>query len=221
MGSAIGERRAECVVATKVGSREPAAIRRSCEASLRRLQTGVIDVYQFHGGWYDPEDVSAILDRGGLETMQQLRDEGKIRFLGFTAEAPTGGVSQLIESGAFDVVQLRYNLLYQHACDYVNHRGVMIDAQARSLGVVTMRPLTSGTFQKLMRAAFPGLRADREVHRLLLSYVLSNPNVDVAIVGMRRAVEVEENVAICDDLTSRYDLAEIHQRFVEGNGPRE
>jgi hypothetical protein len=97
----------------------------------------------------------------------------------------------------------------------------MIDAQARSLGVVTMRPLTSGTFQKLMRAAFPGLRADREVHRLLLSYVLSNPNVDVAIVGMRRAVEVEENVAICDDLTSRYDLAEIHQRFVEGNGPRE
>jgi len=88
MGRVIARRRGGCVVATKVGSREPAAIRAACEASLRRLQTGVLDVYQFHGGWYDPEDVDAILHGGGLETMQALRQEGKVRFLGFTAEAP-------------------------------------------------------------------------------------------------------------------------------------
>jgi len=222
MGRAIGRRRDECVVATKVSSREPARIRRSCEASLRRLQTDVIDVYQFHGGWYDPDDVAAILDRGGLEALQELRDEGKIRFLGFTAEAPTNGVSRLIETGAFDVVQLRYNLMYQHACDYVNHRGAMMDAKARDLGVVVMRPLTSGIFQKLIRQVCPDPDAHPDVHRLLLSYVLSNPYVDVAIVGMRRAAEVDGNIAVCDDLGLRFDLADLHDRFVapeDGTGP--
>ncbi|MEI6501090.1 MAG: aldo/keto reductase [Armatimonadota bacterium] len=214
MGEVIGGRREECVVATKVSSRAPAEIRRACEASLRRLQTETIDVYQFHGSWYDAQDVTAILDHGGLETMQALQAEGKVRFLGFTAEAPTNEVSQLVQTGAFDVVQLRYNLMYQHACDYVNDRGVMLEAKARDMGVVAMRPLTSGTFQKLMRQAVPQLSAPA-VHRLLLTYVLSNPFVDVAIVGMRRAAEADENAALCDDLDGRFDLAELHERFVE------
>jgi aryl-alcohol dehydrogenase-like predicted oxidoreductase len=215
MGLVIPRRRDECIVATKVSSREPAQIRCSCEASLRRLRTDVIDVYQFHGGWYDPEDVSAILDRGGLETLQALREEGKVRFLGFTAEAPTDGVSRLIDTGAFDVLQVRYNLMYQHACDYVNGRGVMLEAKARDLGVVVMRPLTSGTFQKLVRIACPTLDAHLDIHRLLLAYVLSNPCVDVALVGMRRAAEVDGNLAVCDDLTSRFDLEDLHHRFAE------
>jgi aryl-alcohol dehydrogenase-like predicted oxidoreductase len=215
MGLVVTRRREECIVATKVSSREPAQIRRSCEASLRRLRTDVIDVYQFHGGWYDPDDVSAILERGGLETLQALRDEGKCRFIGFTAEAPTDGVSRLIATGAFDVLQVRYNLMYQHACDYVNHRGVILEAKARDLGVVVMRPLTSGTFQKLIRVVHPAFDLQVDVHRLLLGYVLSNPCVDVALVGMRRASEVDGNIAVCDDVTSRLDMEALHDRFVE------
>ncbi len=94
LGRVIRERRGECVVATKTGARDPAGIVRSVEDSLRRLQTDVIDVLQFHGGWYGPEDVEKILQSGGLETYQKLREQGKIRFLGFTAEGPSGGVSR-------------------------------------------------------------------------------------------------------------------------------
>ena len=215
LGRVIGPRREGCVVATKVTSRDPTAIRAACEASLRRLQTDVIDVYQFHGGWYDRDDVTAILERGGLETMLALRQEGKIRFLGFTAEAPTGGVSRLIATGTFDVLQIRYNLMYQHACDFVNDRGVMFEAEAQSMGIVTMRTLTSGTFQKLMPAAFESPPDPAQVHRLLLQYVLSNPFVDVAIVGMRRPEEVESNVAIAEDLGGRLDLPGLHHRFAD------
>lgn len=215
MGRVIARRREECVVATKVSSREPAAIRAACEASLRRLQTEVIDLYQFHGGWYDPEDLDAILRRGGLEAMQALRQEGKIRFLGFTAEAPTGGVSQLIATGAFDLLQVRYNLMYQHACDFVNGRGVMLEAEARGMGIVVMRPLTSGTFQKLMRTSLVPPPAPEQVHRLLLQYVLSNPYIDVAIVGMRRAEEAEANNAVSDDLSGRFDMTDLHHRFAD------
>jgi aryl-alcohol dehydrogenase-like predicted oxidoreductase len=213
LGRVIGERRGECVVATKTGARDPEGIVRSVEESLRRLRTDVIDVLQFHGGWYPPDDVAAILERGGLETYQKLREQGKVRFLGFTAEGTSGGVSQLIATGAFDVLQVRYNFMYQHSCDYVNEAGVVREAKAQGMGVVTMRSLTSGTFQKLMRGAFPQL-AEADLDGFLLNYNLSNPLLDVVLVGMRRAEEVERNNALSDDVERRLDLEALHVRFV-------
>jgi aryl-alcohol dehydrogenase-like predicted oxidoreductase len=210
-GRALAGRRDRAILATKTGARDAEGIRRSVEASLRRLQTEVIDVLQFHGGWYPPEDVERILGEG-LAVYQALRDEGKVRFLGFTAEGPSGGVSKLIATGAFDVLQVRYNLLYQHTCDHVNDAGVMREAEARGMGIVTMRTLTSGIFQRLMRQVFPDAMAPAELDRLCLRYVLSNPLVDVAIVGMRRAAEVEANAALSDDASARLDLVALHHR---------
>ena len=213
IGRVVGKRRDECIVATKTGARDLEGIIKSVEASLRRLQTDVIDVLQFHGGWYPPEDVDKILNGGGLETYQKLREQGKVRFLGFTVEGPSVGVSQLIATGAFDVMQVRYNIMYQHTCDFVNEQGVIREAKAQGMGVVTMRSLTSGTFQKLMRQSFPQL-ADADLDGFLLNYNLSNPLLDVVLVGMRRVEEVEKNDAISDNVAMRLDLAELHVRFV-------
>ena len=52
------------------------------------------------------------------------------------------------------------------------------------------------------------------VGRLLLNYVLSNPYVDVVLVGMRDPRLVEINNAISDDVASRIDLVELHERYV-------
>src|SRR5712691_9589209 len=95
-GEAIAGRRDEVVLATKTGARDPAGILQSVERSLRRLGTDHVDLLQFHGGWYPPDEVEKILDQGGLETFRRLREQGKVRFLGFTAEGPSGGVSALI-----------------------------------------------------------------------------------------------------------------------------
>ncbi len=212
IGRAIGHRRAEFVLATKVSARDPAGLAASVEASLRRLRTDLVDVLQFHGGRYPEDDQAAILERGGLQALERLRQQGKARFLGFTAEGPSPGVSRLIASGAFDVLQVRYNFLYQDSCDFVNEEGVMREAEARGLGVVTMRTLTSGLFQKTVQQALPGLR-DADIEGFLLNYVLSNPLIDVALVGMRRAEEAERNNAVSDDAARRLDLAALHDRF--------
>jgi aryl-alcohol dehydrogenase-like predicted oxidoreductase len=213
-GEAIAGRRHEVVLATKTGARDPAGISESVEQSLRRLGTDHIDLLQFHGGWYPPDEVDKILRQGGLETFQQLRQQGKVRFLGFTAEGPSGGVSELTASDAFDVMQCRYNLLNQQTCDYVNEAGIIREAKARGMGVVTMRTLTSGIFQKLLRQSFPEAMAGLDLARFLLNFVLSNPLIDVALVGMRRPEEVEASNALSDDLTARLDLPALHVRHV-------
>jgi hypothetical protein len=186
MGAALHGHRDKITLATKVsgGQWTPAQIRASVEASLRRLQTDVIDVIQFHGGWYPAEHVDLILQGGGLAEFQRLRDEGKVRFLGFTTEGPSAGVEELIATGEFDTMQVRYNLMYQHPSDWHNNTGVIRQAKEQDMGVILMRPLTSGVFQRLMAEAFPEIDV-LDVGRLLLNYVLSDPYVDVALVGMR------------------------------------
>jgi hypothetical protein len=48
----------------------------------------------------------------------------------------------------------------------------------------------------------------------LLNYVLSDPYVDAALIGMRDPHLVEVNNAISDDVASRLDLAALHDRYV-------
>jgi aryl-alcohol dehydrogenase-like predicted oxidoreductase len=215
MGAALKGRRDQITLATKVsgGQWTPAQIRASVEASLRRLQTDVIDVIQFHGGWYPAKDVELILNGGGLAEFQKLRDEGKVRFLGFTTEGPSAGVEALIATGAFDTMQVRYNLLYQHPSDWHNNQGVIRQAEEQGMGIILMRPLTSGVFQRLMAETFPEIDV-LDVGRLLLNYVLSDPYVDVALVGVREPRFVELNNEISDDVGSRIDLAKLHDRYV-------
>ena len=215
VGLALSGHRDEVVIATKVshGDWAPDAIHRSVEESLRRLRTNVIDVIQFHGGWYHQEDVDAILLDGGLDAFRHLKEQGKVRCLGFTAEGPSCGVERLVATGAFDVMQIRYNLMYQHPSDWENNEGIIRQADAQGMGIVLMRPLTSGVFQRLMAKTFPQIDV-LEVGKLLLNYVLSDPYVDVALIGMREPHFVDLNDAISDDIGSRIDLAQLHERYV-------
>jgi len=75
-----------------------------------------------------------------------------------------------------------------------------------------MRPMTSGVFQRLMAQVFPQIDTS-EVGRLLLNYVLSDPYVDVALVGVRDLHYVEVNNAVSDDISSRLDLEQLHDRY--------
>jgi aryl-alcohol dehydrogenase-like predicted oxidoreductase len=214
IGRGIAGRRGECILATKTPIAAPSEIVRSVEASLSRLRTETIDVIQFHGSVYAPAEVGRILNGGGLEAYQTLREQGKVRFLGFTAESPSVGAHQLLDTGAFDVMQMRYNFMYQGSCDYVNDAGIIRDADRQGMGIVTMRSLTSGTFQQMMRRAFPQLQA-ADLDGFLLNYNLSNPFLDVVLVGMRRKAEVERNVALANDVSRRWDLEAAHRRYVE------
>jgi hypothetical protein len=83
-----------------------------------------------------------------------------------------------------------------------------------SNGLHSLPQLTSGVFQRLMAQAFPKIDV-LDVGRLLLNYVLSDPYVDVALVGGHEACLseprfVELNNGISDDVASRIDGCEAH-----------
>jgi len=94
LAQALSGRRHEVVIATKFAnifdeesrqvsgrSATPAYIRQACEASLRRLNTDVIDLYQFHDNAFPPEDATPV-----RETLEDLVKEGKIRSYGWSTD---------------------------------------------------------------------------------------------------------------------------------------
>ena len=117
VGQALAGRRDRVLVATKFGltfdeysgnmtgrDADPTYIRQACEASLRRLRTDYIDLYQFHIGNYDPAAVDPV-----LETLDELVAEGKIRYYAWGTEPE--GARRFVERGRCPAVQFGLNML--------------------------------------------------------------------------------------------------------------
>lgn len=114
LGKALGGRRSEAVIATKFGVRiengntfydnSPQWIRTACEASLKRLGTDHIDLYQVH--YRDGKTPMAAV----VETLQQLRDEGKIRYFGLSNQYRTDMEELAPWADSFSAFQNQYSL---------------------------------------------------------------------------------------------------------------
>lgn len=207
-GEALEGAAAPYTLATKcpwqgVGAAEVIA---SVEASLRRLRRDTVDLVQFHGGMYTEADSRHILENGPLEGLSRLRDQGKVRFLGFTVEEPFTALP-LLASGAFDMVQMRYNLLNHQAAEHALPR-----AKETDTGVAVMRPMTSGILQRILQDLAPEWIAVRDPFDVCLKFVLSDPRVHTALVGARWPHEVDRNLAVADGFAADIDLSAVPLR---------
>ncbi|WP_274650788.1 aldo/keto reductase [Paenibacillus humicola] len=201
-------------MASKTGICTGDSLRRTVEASLTRLQTDRLDVLQIHGMSYSERDRRAVLERGGiLEAMIRLKDEGLVRFIGFTSEDNNDAVYEFIRCGQFDMMQICYNLFMQHPFDPNRPFGSMLEAEKAGMGIAAMRTTTSGLFQRWMQAVHKENTFDYTP--ALIQYVLANPYVDVALVGMRSAEQVRKNAALCGgDAPGRVSLDDIFTYYV-------
>ncbi|MHA1935857.1 MAG: aldo/keto reductase [Candidatus Thorarchaeota archaeon] len=123
LGEALKGHRDDVIIATKFGSTfrlDPSdsktpcravgrdlstkGIIEACNASLERLQTDYIDLYQLHSGDLETEKVPEV-----IETLEKLVDEGKIRFYGWSTDDPERAA--LFAKGKYCVaVQFRHNM---------------------------------------------------------------------------------------------------------------
>ena len=200
-------------LATKLAIGNKGDVFRSVAESLKRLKRDSIDLLQIHGTMYTRADADFILQENGmLEAMKELKKQGIIGYIGFTSEDNNDAVYRFIESGRFDMMQLCYNFIFQHPYEPSRPFGSLLEAEKFKMGIVTMRAPTSGTFQRWIKMVNPENQFDYT--KALIQFVLSNPYVDVALIGMRTADRVIENVNICNDQTGRIDLNKLHERYV-------
>ena len=215
LGTVLPPYRDRIILATKISASDwtVQGVQSSIELSRGRLQTDIIDIVQFHGGSYYHGEERNIIESGALDELRRLRDLGIVRFIGFTTEASSGGAQALIETGAFDTVQVQYSLMYQNAHDLEQNEGIIPIADSIGLGIITMRTMTSGRFHRLMKQCLPNV-SEEKLGEILLNYVLSNQAIDVALVGMTDPVLVERNNSLSENVSGRIDLTALHNGYV-------
>jgi aryl-alcohol dehydrogenase-like predicted oxidoreductase len=199
-------------VATKIGINDIDNVRGSVESSLKRLKRDSIDLIQIHGEYISDEDADFILKDGGtIDEMYRLKEEGLIKFIGFTSEDQDPPMHRMIQSNRFDVLQTCYNFIFQHPCDPVRKSGSLYEAKKLDMGTITMRSATSMIFQKWIQKVNPNNTFDYT--EALIQFVLSNPLVDVVLIGMRNTEEVMRNIELVKNTSGRIDLDDLHKRI--------
>jgi aryl-alcohol dehydrogenase-like predicted oxidoreductase len=83
LGEALRGRREQAVIATKFWGSTPDYVRAACDASLQRLRTDYVDLYQFHINDFGPGGAEEIRD-----ALEELVTAGKIRAYGWSTDFP-------------------------------------------------------------------------------------------------------------------------------------
>ncbi len=110
------------------------AVVASCERSLQRLQTDVIDLFQFHG--LVPGNYHEAVERL-YPTVQRLQEQGKIRFIGVTEYFYRDPEHEMLKAALrddlWDALMVKYGILNMSA-----EREVLPQARAQNVGVINM-----------------------------------------------------------------------------------
>ena len=227
LGKALADVRKDVVIATKVsfGQLAPEDVARSCDRSLRLLQTDVIDLLQIH--W--PRADVPLADT--LGAMQRLQEAGKVRAIG-VSNFGTSYLQELLALGRIETNQLCYSLLFRAIEHEIQPMCVEND-----IGILCYSPLCQGVltgkfasaddvpegrarsrlFSKdrpQSRHGEPGCEAEafaavarlREIARRLgepmgrvaLAWLLARDGVTSAIAGARSVAQARENARAAD-----------------------
>lgn len=168
---------------TKHHGRDKKTAMQHLEDSLRRLNTDVIDLWQFHEVVYeaDPGMIFAEQD-GGIEAAIEAKESGKVRFIGFTGHKdPRIFLDMLSRDYEWDAVQMPVNVLDAHFKSF--QKEVLPILRNRGIGAIAMKSTGSGFV----------LRSGAATPQECLRYAWSQP-IDTIVSGMENMDLLRENV---------------------------
>ena len=133
MGRALESFRNKVFLACKTMERSAKGAQAELEQSLRRLRTDHFDLYQFHTVT-DLDEVDEIFAPGGaMETFLRAREQGKIRYLGFSAHSVAAALAML-DRFQFDSILFPVNFI----CYARGNFGPQVMAKAKEMGVARL-----------------------------------------------------------------------------------
>ncbi|MGC1869862.1 MAG: aldo/keto reductase [Acidobacteriaceae bacterium] len=188
VGAALKGKRDQAIVMTKVcthGRKKDVAMR-MLEESLTRLQTDHLDVWQVHEVIYYNDPEKAYQPDGVLEALAAARQQGKVRFVGFTGHKnPSIHLDMLNRGFHFDTVQMPINPFDPSFRSF--EENVLPVALQKGMAVFSMKSM-GGSGEPIVHGALTPTEA--------LSYAMSVPGVSTTISGMDSMAVLDQNLEI-------------------------
>ena len=176
IGCALEGVRDQFILATKSMARTKEAMAKDIDISLKNLRTDYIDLYQVHNP--NAQQLQQVLSPGGaLEALKEAKAAGKIGHIGLTIHYPDL-LDRVLEYDWVETLMFPYNLV-----EVQGERAIEKCAQ-KNIGFIAMKPFAGGAIDDASTA---------------LRFVLSNPNVTVAIPGVEKPEQIEMNLAASEN----------------------
>lgn len=212
IGSILGKRRQDLVLATKVGNRwtagvegwrwdaSPSYIKEAIHASLKRLNTDYLDVYQLHGGTIE-DDWDDI-----IETFESLKKEGLIRAYGISSIRPNV-LKRFLPASSAKSVMMQYSALDRRPEEWLDFI-VSEGASVVTRGTVAKGLLTNEWAERVGRAnGYNNYTAEElhttlaklaahygDLHALALAFNLKEPAIASTVIGASSRQQLEETL---------------------------
>jgi aryl-alcohol dehydrogenase-like predicted oxidoreductase len=232
IGRYVGHRREEFFLASKCGcpleppagasppyphDYRPGNVRAAVEQSLRRLRTDQLDLVQVH---MSPSRAT-LEDNHTVETLQELRDEGQVRFIGISGILPD--LPDHLAMNVFDVFQIPYSAVQR------DHEELIAKAAAQGAGTLIRGGAARGAASQeknwrtgpLTQAPGLGQRnwetsgiedlladAGMSTMEFVLRFTLSHPALSTTIVGTANPAHLATNIATAEKGRLPADLYE-------------
>jgi aryl-alcohol dehydrogenase-like predicted oxidoreductase len=208
LGKALKNNRKNVLIGTKVGNQwnpdgigwswNPTKdyILKAAEDSLRRLGTDYIDLYLLHGGT-EEDSLDEI-----LEAFEYLRNSGKIRFAGISSIRPAV-IRRFISRSSLQAVMMQYSIIdrrpEENCLDLIKENGCGILARGvLAKGILAGKPAKSyleyseNQINHLLKGLSEFISPERNLISLALQFVLKNPIISSAVVGIRTSGQLRE-----------------------------
>ena len=156
------------------------------EQSLNRLQTDHLDLWQIHGVSFDNDPELFIRAGGAAEALRKAKEQGKVRFVGFTGHKnPSIHLAMLNGGFPFDTVQMPLNPFDYSYRSF--QREVLPVAAERGMAVFGMKSM-GGSGEMISHGALTPTEA--------LTFAMSLPGVSTTISGMDSMGVLDQNLQI-------------------------
>ncbi len=162
------------------------------QEQLERLQTDHIDFYLLHA--VNGERFDQIAEAGVIKLLEQYKQEGKIRFLGFSFHDSYEVFERVLRYRDWDFCQIQYN--YMDTEIQAGTKGYRLTEEL-GIPLVIMEPAKGGSLtgyaediSMMFQKAAPG----RSVASWAFRWVATHPNVKVVLSGMSSLEQVEDNL---------------------------
>ena len=187
LGKGLKGRRDKVFLMTKVCThgRDASLAMQMLEQSLNRLQTDHLDLWQIHGVAFDNDPDLFIRPDGGAEALMKAKEQGKVRFVGFSGHKHPDIHLKMLNTGfPFDSVQMPLNVFDSQFQSFENH--VLPELARRGIAALGMKPI-SGHGEPVSRGVITAQEA--------LRYAMSLP-VATTITGIDSLEVLHQNLAI-------------------------
>lgn len=192
VGKALGKRRDQIFLTTKVWADDEKQARQSFEESLRALQTDHVDLLYLHS--LGNRDVKrALADDGALAYLLRQKEAGKVRFVGISGHSKVDSFNPVIETGQIDVVMIAMNFVDRFTYGFEDK--VLPVAIKHNVGVACMKVFGG------IRGGFgvaggpnPGPELEEKWLEQAVRYAMGLPGVATLVIGPHTVEQLRQNV---------------------------